>query len=371
MLMGSVSSLYGGTVGGTGSWAQGSTADAGPAGQTAAQPPMSAADVQQALLTTPDGAPQVSGIGQSGSGAWYSQMQPGMQGIDYNALMATAPGAYNNVYAPAMEQTLNQILGRQPFAYDVNADGLYQQIKDNYIKAGRQAMMDTQGQAAALTGGYGNSYAAQAGQQAYQESLGNLANAIPQLAQQAYAQYMDQGDQLRNNLEAMRLLEGQDYSRWLDDQERYQAFLKEMPSIMQSQAAASGRLGGGRIYSQMEPDISSYGPRTGTTGGGSSIGVSGQLDAGSYMAAIEAFGTGALSPEQVLSWAQQGVSIPGYDMNSMTEAALYTLSGGNYTGQNYTDSGTLRQGSRGRGGSGSGSGSLASAVLAWNDKNNK
>lgn len=262
MLIDSVSRLFGGNVGGTGSWAQGSTADAGPAGQTAAQPAMSAADVQQALLTTPDGAPQVSGIGQSGSGAWYSQMQPGMQGIDYNALMASAPGAYNNVYAPAMEQTLNQILGRQPFAYDVNADGLYQQIKDNYIKAGRQAMMDTQGQAAALTGGYGNSYAAQAGQQAYQESLGNLANAIPQLAQQAYAQYMDQGDQLRNNLEAMRLLEGQDYSRWLDDQERYQAFLKEMPSIMEHQAAASGRLGGGRIYSQMEPDISSYGPRT-------------------------------------------------------------------------------------------------------------
>ena len=269
MLMDSVSRLFGGNVGGTGSWAQGSTADAGPAGQTAAQPAMSAADVQQALLTTPDGAPQVSGIGQSGTGAWYTQMQPGMQGIDYNALMASAPGAYNNVYGPAMEQTLNQILGRQPFQYDVNADGLYQQIKDNYIKAGRQAMMDTQGQAAALTGGYGNSYGAQAGQQAYQESLGNLANAIPQLAQQAYAQYMDQGDQLRNNLEAMRLLEGQDYSRWLDDQERYQAFLKEMPSIMQSQAAASGRLGGGRIYSQMEPDISSYGPRTGTTGTGS------------------------------------------------------------------------------------------------------
>lgn len=358
MLMDSVSRLFGGNVGGTGSWAQGSAADAGPAGQTAAQPAMSAADVQQALLTTPDGAPQVSGIGQSGSGAWYSQMQPGMQGIDYNALMASAPGAYNNVYAPAMEQTLNQLLGRQPFQYDVNADGLYQQIKDNYIKAGRQAMMDTQGQAAALTGGYGNSYAAQAGQQAYQESLGNLANAIPQLAQQAYAQYMDQGDQLRNNLEAMRLLEGQDYSRWLDDQERYQAFLKEMPAYMQGHAAGNPALQGGRIYSQMEPDISSYGPRTGTTGTGTTGTAQPSMEL-----ALELWGYPNITPDVLDYYIASGQGLGPYS-NAQLRATRDMMYGVRYGG-GQTDVDTVT----GASGSTSGGNSYAADVLAWNDKN--
>lgn len=231
--------------------------------QPAQQPPMSPAEVQQ---TVAQGAAmanpmQVTGMHQTGLGGWRQYLRPGygsasaaaqsasgehkgftygsqdyMDGgaagpyaMDYAGLIAANPGAYQSAYAPAMQATLNQLLNPEGFKYDVNADGLYQQIKDNYVKAGRQAMMDTQGQSAALTGGYGNSYAAQAGQQAYQESLGNMAAMIPELQQLAYQQYQQGMDDRRNNLEAMRKLEDQDYQRWLQDYQDYQAYLATLP----------------------------------------------------------------------------------------------------------------------------------------------
>jgi len=227
--------------------------------QPAQQPPMSPAEVQQ---TVAQGAAmanpmQVTGMHQTGLGGWRQYLRPGYgnqqsgnqdavsgfftrgtgnaggqagpYAMDYAGLMAANPGAYQSAYAPAMQATLNQLLNPEGFKYDVNADGLYQQIKDNYVKAGRQAMMDTQGQSATLTGGYGNSYAAQAGQQAYQESLGNLAAMIPELQQLAYQQYQQGMDDRRNNLEAMRKLEDQDYQRWLQDYQDYQAYLATLP----------------------------------------------------------------------------------------------------------------------------------------------
>ena len=60
------------------------------------------------------------------------------------------------------------------------------------------AMQDTMGQAAALTGGYGNSYAATAGNQAYQAHLQNLNDVVPELWQMAYDRYNQEGQDLLN-----------------------------------------------------------------------------------------------------------------------------------------------------------------------------
>ena len=49
--------------------------------------------------------------------------------------------------------------------------------------------MDTAGQAAALTGGYGNSYAQTAGQQTYNQYLLGLTQLVPQYQQMALEQY--------------------------------------------------------------------------------------------------------------------------------------------------------------------------------------
>lgn len=71
------------------------------------------------------------------------------------------------------------------FSYDVNSDALYQQYADQYIRQGKLASADATGQAAAMTGGYGNSYAATVGNQAYQSYLQQLNDKVPELYQLA------------------------------------------------------------------------------------------------------------------------------------------------------------------------------------------
>ena len=84
------------------------------------------------------------------------------------------------------------------FTYDLNGDALYQQYKDKYIQQGKLAMGDAIGQASAMTGGYGNSYAQSVGQQAYQNQLDNLNDIVPELYQMALDKYNMGLDNLYN-----------------------------------------------------------------------------------------------------------------------------------------------------------------------------
>lgn len=100
-------------------------------------------------------------------------------------------GAYNT-NAPYIEQLnslYDKVMNRKPFQYDLNGDLLYKQMADQYTQLGQQAMRDTMGQAAALTGGYGNSYADIAGNQAYQQYLTALNQQIPDLYDKAFDVY--------------------------------------------------------------------------------------------------------------------------------------------------------------------------------------
>lgn len=225
-----------------------STPAAGTAATGGSVPTLSIQEVQNAVNNggnaAQNAALNVNGVGNAGRGAFYGTLGAGGQIADPTAFLAAAPGAYQSPYAAAMERTMNGLLNPKPFQYDVNADGLYQQIKDNYVKQGRQAMMDTQGQSAALTGGYGNSYGAMAGQQAYQESLGNLAGMIPELQQIAWQQYQQGQDDQRNNLEAMSKLDAQEYARWADEQAAYQELLKTLPAQTRTMMGGSGNSGG-------------------------------------------------------------------------------------------------------------------------------
>lgn len=91
---------------------------------------------------------------------------------------------------------LDLIANREDFSLDLNNDALYEQMRRDYINQGRMAMEDTMGQAAALTGGYGNSYAQTAGQQVYNQHLGALNDAIPELYQMGLDRYNAEGDRL-------------------------------------------------------------------------------------------------------------------------------------------------------------------------------
>ena len=102
----------------------------------------------------------------------------------------------NNTWWNKLTNTMNDIENREKFSYDVNGDALYQQYKDQYTTQGKLAMMDTMGQAAAMTGGYGNSYAQSVGQQAYQGYLQQLTDKIPELYQLALNKYNSEGEEL-------------------------------------------------------------------------------------------------------------------------------------------------------------------------------
>lgn len=104
--------------------------------------------------------------------------------------------AGNQPYVDQLNSLYDQIMNRKPFQYDLNGDLLYRQMADQYTQLGQQAMRDTIGQAAALTGGYGNSYAQSVGNQAYQQYLTALNEQVPSLYDRALNAYMTQGDQL-------------------------------------------------------------------------------------------------------------------------------------------------------------------------------
>lgn len=130
---------------------------------------------------------------------------------------AKNPGEWSGgAYGKGMDEALQKVLNRDKFQYDINGDALYQQYKDRYIQQGKQAMMDTVGQAAALTGGYGNSYAQKAGQQAYQGYLQGLNDKVPELYQMALERYNQEGTDLLNKYGLMSDQYAKEYSRYRD-----------------------------------------------------------------------------------------------------------------------------------------------------------
>ena len=129
---------------------------------------------------------------------------------------SSKPGAYQSKYQAQIDGLLDKILNRDKFSYNFNADPLYQQYKDRYTQQGKMAMQDTMAQAAALSGGYGNSYAQTVGQQAYQGYLQGLNDVIPELRNQAYEMYQDEGNNMKSNLNILQGLEDTEYGKYRD-----------------------------------------------------------------------------------------------------------------------------------------------------------
>lgn len=96
-------------------------------------------------------------------------------------------------------------------------------------------MQDTMGQAAALTGGYGSTYGEQVGQQAYNAYLQNLNDIVPQLQQQAYQRYQDEGTDLYNQYSLVKGREDTDYGRYRDTVSDYYSDLSDARSAYNSE----------------------------------------------------------------------------------------------------------------------------------------
>lgn len=130
--------------------------------------------------------------------------------------LSQKPGEYQSAWQSQLDEVMNKIMNREKFSYDLNGDALYQQYKDMYTQQGKMAMMDTMGQAQAMTGGYGNSYAQSVGQQAYQSHLQQLNDRVPELYQLALDKYNMEGQEMLNQYAMLGDRENQDYSRYRD-----------------------------------------------------------------------------------------------------------------------------------------------------------
>lgn len=119
-----------------------------------------------------------------------------------------APRTYQQQYA----QAINDYINRGKFTYDFNADPVYNQYKDSYTRQGRLAMKDTMGQAAALTGGYGNSYAQTAGQQVYNNYMQQLNDITPELYQLALDRYNQEGQDMLSKASLLGDADSREYS---------------------------------------------------------------------------------------------------------------------------------------------------------------
>lgn len=123
---------------------------------------------------------------------------------------------YQSPWQPKINDMMTQYLNRDKFTYDLNADALYNQLREQYSLMGQQAMMDTMGQAAMLTGGYGNSYAQSVGQQAYQGYMQLLSDKVPDLYQLALNQYLSEGEKMQSDIGMMMQQDSIDYGKYRD-----------------------------------------------------------------------------------------------------------------------------------------------------------
>lgn len=129
------------------------------------------------------------------------------------------PDEFESKYEGQISDILDNILNRPKFSYtaeDMTNDDLYKMYRDQYLRQGNLAMRDTMGNAAALTGGYGNTYASAAGQQAYDNYVAQLNNKALDFYDRAYQRYADEGQNLYNQMNVVTGLDNTDYQRYRD-----------------------------------------------------------------------------------------------------------------------------------------------------------
>ena len=124
-----------------------------------------------------------------------------------------------------LKRLYTAITGRPGFSYAPSSDPMYRSYAERYLQNGRLAMRDSMGQGAALTGGYGSSYAQSVGQQQYNEYLRSLGEVLPELYGLAWQRYSAEGEQLQNAYDLAWQRRENEYRRGRDalSDERYAA----------------------------------------------------------------------------------------------------------------------------------------------------
>lgn len=116
-------------------------------------------------------------------------------------------------YSDQVKAMMDKIMNREKFSYDVDTDPLFQQALASAMNSGKQAMQDTIGQASALTGGYGSTYATSAGNQAYNAFIEDAYDNLPQYYQMAMEAYQMEGDEMYRQYSMLSTEDDKEYNR--------------------------------------------------------------------------------------------------------------------------------------------------------------
>lgn len=116
-------------------------------------------------------------------------------------------------YTDQLRDMMDKIMNREKFSYDVDTDPLFQQALASAMNSGKTAMQDTIGQASALTGGYGSTYATSAGNQAYNAFIEDAYDNLPQYYQMAMEEYQMEGDEMYRQYGMLSTEDDKEYNR--------------------------------------------------------------------------------------------------------------------------------------------------------------
>lgn len=119
-------------------------------------------------------------------------------------------------YTDQIKDLMSQILNREDFEYDVDKDTLFQQALASAMGSGKSAMQDTIGQASALTGGYGSTYATSAGNQAYNAFIEDAYNNLPEYYNMALQAYQAEGQEMYQQLDMLNAADATEWGRTYD-----------------------------------------------------------------------------------------------------------------------------------------------------------
>lgn len=131
------------------------------------------------------------------------------------------PKDYASDYTGRIDEMVRQVLSRDDFSYDPDTDPMYRKLKDEKVYLGKRAMNDAVGAASALSGGYANSFAAAAGEHAYQDYMAQLAGGMNDMYQLALSAYDAETGRMESELKALTDAEEKAYERYINDVNEY------------------------------------------------------------------------------------------------------------------------------------------------------
>ena len=136
-------------------------------------------------------------------------------------LVAPEKGGTLSGSDPTTYQTvLNDIVNQKEFTYNPENDPTYDVYAKAYEREGRRASANALAQAAAMSGGRPSSTAVMAAQQAGNYYASQLADMIPTLRQNAFAEYQSDIDAKYDILGALKDRQDTEYQKTLDEENR-------------------------------------------------------------------------------------------------------------------------------------------------------